>query len=193
MNILCPVGWVQNKLLTPNHRSEVKEKWEDTNVGSQLSWWSIELVRSHFEAYGGMTDLRAAYALEPLVGVQLLYWHGAIRNLNPGVWTTSIKLGAKLEGFLETDVHWPSSGPEKFTATEPPDLCWPEGMGPHTGCLVVVFWIVRMRDWAECTAKIGELGMLLPLHQLLCCFWPGNKNIPNCMVISKVRFTNTVH
>lgn len=87
--------------------------------------------------------------------------------MNPGVWTTSIKLGAKLEGFLETDVHGPNSGPRKFTATEPPDLCWPEGMGPHTGYLVVVFWIVKMRDWAECTAKIGELGMLLPLHQLL--------------------------
>lgn len=60
-------------------------------------------------------------ALELLVAVQLLYQHGASRNLNPGIWTTSIKLVARLEASLEIDVHVPSSGSGKSTATKPPD------------------------------------------------------------------------
>lgn len=60
-------------------------------------------------------------ALKPLVAVQLLYQHGASRNLNPGIWATSVKFGARLEASLEIDVHVPSSGPGKSTATKPPD------------------------------------------------------------------------
>ena len=94
-------------------------------------------MRGLFEAHRGGTDWWGTIGHRAIGGPGLLYLHGGSRNLNPGM-TTSIKLGARLEGFLETDVHGLTSGSGSPLPPKPPDLCWPEGVGPHAGYSVVL-------------------------------------------------------
>lgn len=84
--------------------------------------------------------------------------------MEPAIWTTSVKLVARLEAPLEIDVHMPSRGPES------PLL--PSHQTTLTRGHGAIYWvfgsvcIVTIRDWVKGTAKTGELSILLLLHQL---------------------------
>lgn len=76
----------------------------------------------------------------------------------------------QIRGFLRDRCAWAWQWPRKVQCHQArrPLLAWGHGA---THWVFSRVWIVRMSNWEEYTAKIGGLGMLPSLHQLLSLFF----------------------